>query len=366
MEPKKKKVSKSKKTVNQKKKSNTKKIVIIELLAIFIIVVALIIGIKEYKLNKDKINKQFVEESIKEASEETIDITEIELESNENLYVVDITETEENNTKNETKNNNQNKNVISNAKYYIKVNYGAQVVTIYSKDLEGNYTIPVKSMLCSTGSATPKSGVYAIPGRWSWGLMQGNVYGHYVTKITGNILFHSVPYTQQNPATLEYWQYDKLGTPASLGCVRLKVEDAKWIYNNCENGTNVEFYSSTDTGPLGKPSSKKISDYPDYLRNWDPTDSNPSNPWHSYKEGNQQTENNNQVNVQETTNKQENNIKNETIDKQENTTKNETVDKQENTIKNETTNKQNNDTKNEIQNTIKNEIENQEQNKTRN
>ena len=357
MKPKKKKMSNSKKTVNSEKNSNTKIIVTIELIVIFIIIIALIIGIKEYNLSKTKINKKFAEESIKEASEEITEKTEIELESelelNNNLYVVDITETEENNTKNETKNNEQNKNVVSNAKYYIKVNYGAQVVTIYSKDLEGNYTVPVKSMICSTGSATPKAGVYAIPGRWSWGLMQGNVYGHYVTKITGNILFHSVPYTQQNPSTLEYWEYDKLGTPASLGCVRLKVEDAKWIYNNCENGTNVEFYSSTDTGPLGKPSSKKISDYPDYLRNWDPTDSNPSNPWHSYKEGNQQTENDNQVNVQE---------KNETKNKQENITKNETQNKVQNVVKNEVENQEQNKTRNEIEVQKQNKVENKMKN----
>ncbi len=357
MKPKKKKMSNSKKTVNSEKNSNTKIIVTIELIVIFIIIIALIIGIKEYNLSKAKINKKFAEESIKEASEEITEKTEIELESefelNNNLYVVDITETEENNTKNETKNNEQNKNIVSNAKYYIKVNYGAQVVTIYSKDLEGNYTVPVKSMICSTGPATPKAGVYAIPGRWSWGLMQGNVYGHYVTKITGNILFHSVPYTQQNPSTLEYWEYDKLGTPASLGCVRLKVEDAKWIYNNCENGTNVEFYSNEDAGPLGKPTAKKISDYPDYLRNWDPTDSNPSNPWHSYKESDQQIENNNKTNIQE---------KNETTNIQINVTKNETQNKEQNVVKTKVENQEQNKTHNEIEVQKQNKVENKMKN----
>ena len=326
----------------KKKITNTKKVVIVELVIIFIMVIALIVGIQEVKLGKDKTYKQPIEENVENIEQE--------LETND-IYVVDITEPEQNIVENEPKQNEiqEVKEVISNAKYYIKVNYGAQVVTIYSKDSEGKYTVPVKAMICSTGEYTPKSGVYPIPGRWSWGLMQGNVYGQYVTKITGNILFHSVPYTQQNPATLEYWEYDKLGTAASLGCVRLRVEDAKWIYNNCENGTNVEFYSSTDEGPLGKPTAKKISDYPDYLRNWDPTDSNPSNPWNSYKEGNQQTENNKQVNIQE---------KNETTNNQSNVTKNETTNKQQNVTKNETQNKE--------QNVVNKEVENQEQNKTRN
>lgn len=168
--------------------------------------------------------------------------------------------------------------------YHIKVNYGAQVVTIYKKDESGNYTVPVKAMVCSTGEATPTSGVYKIPARWEWCRLQGYVWGHYTTQIKGNILFHSVPYLRQGELdSLEYWEYDKLGTAASAGCVRLTVQDAKWIYDNCKNGTQVEFYSSSNPGPLGKPSAKKISSYEDYLRNWDPTDPNSNNPWKNYK-----------------------------------------------------------------------------------
>jgi len=35
---------------------------------------------------------------------------------------------------------------------------------------------------------------------------------------------------------------NKLGSPASHGCIRLKVEDARWIYNNCPAGTTVTVY----------------------------------------------------------------------------------------------------------------------------
>lgn len=63
-----------------------------------------------------------------------------------------------------------------------------------------------------------------------------------------------------------------------MGCVRLTVEDAKWIYDNCKSGTTVEFYSSEDPGPLGKPETQKISDNEE-LRGWDPTDPADDNPW---------------------------------------------------------------------------------------
>lgn len=165
--------------------------------------------------------------------------------------------------------------------YWIKVNYSANTVTIYKKDDNGNYTIPVKAMVCSTGASTPRSGVYRTPQKARWGSLIGS-YGQYCTRVTGQILFHSVPYLKNGDKTsLEYWEYDRLGETRSLGCIRLTVIDAKWLFDNCPLGTSVEFYSSSNPGPLGKPSAKKISGYASPLKNWDPTDPDPNNPWHN-------------------------------------------------------------------------------------
>lgn len=165
--------------------------------------------------------------------------------------------------------------------YYIKVNYGANTVTIYKKDSDGNYTVPYKAMVCSCGTYTPTSGTYKISSKYRWGKLIHDVYGQYATRIVGSILFHSVPYSSNTNDTLLYNQYDKLGTTASAGCVRLTVKDAKWIYSNCPSGTMVEFYSSSNPGPLGKPSAQKISSVEE-CRNWDPTDPASGNPWHTY------------------------------------------------------------------------------------
>ena len=170
-------------------------------------------------------------------------------------------------------------------KYYIKVNNQANVVTIYTKDSNGNYTVPYKAMVCSIGTATPTGGVYTIPGktwdRWTWGQMEGGVWAQYYVRIKGSILFHSVPYTSRDKSTLEYWEYDKLGTKASAGCIRLTVRDAKWIYDNCPAGTQVEFYYDSNPGPLGKPTAQKISNE-ESVRGWDPTDPSSENPWKNY------------------------------------------------------------------------------------
>lgn len=63
-----------------------------------------------------------------------------------------------------------------------------------------------------------------------------------------------------------------------MGCIRLTVEDAKWIAENCPSGTAVEIYDADDPGPLGKPETIKIdTDNPN--KSWDPTDPDTENPW---------------------------------------------------------------------------------------
>lgn len=169
--------------------------------------------------------------------------------------------------------------VVEKKVYHFKVNIAANTVTVYDKDSNGKYTQAIKAFVCSTGKATPKSGTYKISDRYRWRSLFGGVYGQYAVRIYGNILFHSVPYEQMYANTLEYDEYDKLGTSASMGCVRLCVRDAKWIYDNAKTGSTVEFYSdSSNPGPLGKPNSQKISSNK-ANRNWDPTDPDKHNPW---------------------------------------------------------------------------------------
>lgn len=165
--------------------------------------------------------------------------------------------------------------------YYIKVNCQTNTVTVYSKDEKEDYSVPVCAMLCSTGTATPQNEVCYPNGEncWPWLSLQDGVYGQYCTQIKGNILFHSVPYTQRgNKASLEYEEFDKLGTAASAGCIRLQVKDAKWIYDNAMEIYAVEFYSDDDPGSLGKPTAPKISGNVK-CRGWDPTDESDYNPW---------------------------------------------------------------------------------------
>lgn len=159
--------------------------------------------------------------------------------------------------------------------YMLQVNKGTNVVTVYSKDDKGKYTVPYKAFVCSTGNDTPL-GTYKTPNRFRWQPLMNDVWGQYCTQITGNILFHSVYYMSQNPADLNVYAYNQLGTTASHGCIRLTCGDAKWIYDNCSLGTTVKIIMGTaKSDPLGKPKAMKIS------TKWDPTDPAPQNPWHN-------------------------------------------------------------------------------------
>lgn len=166
-----------------------------------------------------------------------------------------------------------NRDVDAATKYSIKINYTANVVTIY------RYGKPYKAMLCSTGKATPHKGTYKLSYRYRWHGLKGGVQGQYCVVITGNIWFHSVPYKKQSVSAIKREEFDKLGTSCSMGCVRLMVRDAKWIYDNCKKGTPVTFYSSSNPGPLGRPYNYYLNGSPGYYAGWDPTDKHKNNPW---------------------------------------------------------------------------------------
>lgn len=178
--------------------------------------------------------------------------------------------------------------ITGQTKYYIKVNNQMNTVTVYRKNSNGEYE-PIKAMICSTGSVTPRNSTYTIRRKYTntsagWRQLFGHgpyryVYGQYSQWITGDILFHSVPYiTNGDKGSLEWYEYNKLGTTCSQGCIRLTCADAKWLFDNCPVGTPVEFYDSDDPGPLGKPSFQYISENSPN-RGWDPTDPDPANPW---------------------------------------------------------------------------------------
>ena len=155
--------------------------------------------------------------------------------------------------------------------YKIIVYKGSQSVVVYKVTKIGALGMKVKKFTCSTGapsSPTASGDYYKVRKRYRWRALRGNVYGQFCTNIGGNYFFHSVPYLKQDASTLENEEYDALGTPASMGCVRLCVRDAKWIFNNIPEGTPVTVTDEAGPGGAGVP---KRNSNPVY-NGWDPSD----------------------------------------------------------------------------------------------
>ena len=272
---------------NKSKEKTKRKILIFVIILMVIMIIAEIININIKSSKTKKTASQAINEQEHEMPDIDLNLTDQNVANEDETEPLDENAIDEN-VLNESKVTDEKQIKENTNKYYIKVNNQANVVTIYTKDSNGDYTVPIKAMVCSTGTATPTGGKYKMTGvKHTFHTLFGHtpgtyVYGQYSTSIVGNILFHSVPYTVKgNPSSLEYWEYDKLGTKASAGCIRLTVRDAKWIYDNVPAGTIVEFYYSSNPGPLGKPFAQKISGNVQ-CRNWDPTDPDKRNLWLTY------------------------------------------------------------------------------------
>lgn len=158
--------------------------------------------------------------------------------------------------------------------YMLAVNRAASTVTVLAADSEGRYTVPYMAFVCSGGESTPL-GYYVTKVNYDWRLLSGPCYGQFATRFWDSFLFHSVPYYTEHQDDLEYDEYNELGTPASLGCVRLSVVDAKWIYDNCPDGTPVIV---TEGEPVDQSVYDAIVQPPLVSGDWDPTDPDPDNP----------------------------------------------------------------------------------------
>ena len=142
---------------------------------------------------------------------------------------------------------------LATSPYAIKVDITNQIVTVYrAEDMsEGGI---VRQMICSTGEneCTPV-GRFTLNQRNSaertkwYAIPTYDCYVQYVTRIIGGYLFHSLPYAEEDEATLDTEAAALLGTPASHGCIRLRPEDAEWIAKNCPNGTPCHIYHSWET-----------------------------------------------------------------------------------------------------------------------
>ena len=146
--------------------------------------------------------------------------------------------------------------------YKIIVDLKYQVVMVYAKDEKGEYSVPVRYMLCSSGADKTQSPVgtfemkdYRV--RFSRFNNTDN-FGQYWSLITGRIYFHSVLYTSKNASDYVSSTWNNLGKNVSHGCIRLTVPDARFIYYNMAPGTVVEIRKGSSSDKATKEIREKL------------------------------------------------------------------------------------------------------------
>ncbi|CDM67324.1 Hypothetical protein CM240_0150 [Clostridium bornimense] len=123
------------------------------------------------------------------------------------------------------------------SKYGIVVSIDQQRVYVYEDSKL------IKSMLCATGvegSDTPVGRYKIIARAKSFFSQQYQQGGYYYLQFMGDFLFHSVPFGPDGKIIPE--EENKLGFKASHGCVRLSLDDSKWLYDTVPNQTDVVIY----------------------------------------------------------------------------------------------------------------------------
>lgn len=129
------------------------------------------------------------------------------------------------------------KEINSDTNYFIAVSKSEKKVYIYYN--ENDSWENIKVFICNIGSPENPT----IEGNFTSGL-KGKVlkiddtYVKYFTQISGNYLFHSVIYDEDGLVI-----DGRLGQEISHGCIRLSLEDAKYMYDTIPAKTGIKIIS---------------------------------------------------------------------------------------------------------------------------
>jgi len=127
------------------------------------------------------------------------------------------------------------KNIASLTSYFIWIDLSHQRVNVFNGS--NKKWVLVKSMVCSSGKASTPTikGNFSVGSKGGYFIADSGARCKYYTQIKGNYLFHSVLYDNKGKYIID----STLGVPVSHGCVRLSLENAKFIYSNIPAETAI-------------------------------------------------------------------------------------------------------------------------------
>lgn len=121
--------------------------------------------------------------------------------------------------------------------YFIVVNLSEQKVYIYN-GTNHNWQL-INEFQCASGSASSPTtpGHYFLGVKDTQFVLDNGTTCKYYSQIKGNMLFHSILY-DKNGNVID----STLGTGVSHGCVRLALDNAKYIYDDVPIGSGIWIY----------------------------------------------------------------------------------------------------------------------------
>jgi len=125
----------------------------------------------------------------------------------------------------------------SNTNYLILVDRAACKVAVYAGRFGAWNNIMYWDCAPGKASTPTVSGTFTVQGKGYY-FDSGSARCYWYTQFYGNYLFHSVLYSKYNGSLMD----GRVGIPLSHGCVRLQIDNAKWIYDNIPRGTKVVIY----------------------------------------------------------------------------------------------------------------------------
>lgn len=147
----------------------------------------------------------------------------------------------------------------------IYISRSAYTMAVFSEFENGEYT---KADFYKVALGEIEDGIYKIEGKERWHSFETGKYAQYFSAIGNEFYISSALYDTDDVNTLYRESYVGIGKKLKNCSIFTTVEAAKWIYDNCPNGTEVEI---ADPYPFGRAPGETPSLNTDYYFT-DPTD----------------------------------------------------------------------------------------------
>lgn len=145
---------------------------------------------------------------------------------------------------------------LSEYPYFIYVEKGSHSITVYTKDVNGYYTVELACWPTATGStdALTPTGVFPVGTKEKWHVWPSGYFSPYTTRFYdnekyGGLYIHSAVYSTRGFHSPFGNSLRGIGRSTTSGCLRTPVQCAYFVYNYCEPGTLIKIVNGS---PLGK------------------------------------------------------------------------------------------------------------------